>query len=224
MIDLGRRDRAGRRGRRRLWLAAVLLAAAGAADSVSAVSRTAIIQSITPDHMRGRMAAVYALVVTSGPRLGDIESGAVAGAAGRALLGHLGRPGLPGRRRRRARGLPGARALRRRAVDRRTRAQPGVGFAATMAATAHREPSARRARSSPTRRRFAVAVRTGFVARGLTYALIGAIAIALALGAGSRAQAPNQQGALSLVASAPLGSVALDRRSPSAWGPTRCGS
>jgi MFS family permease len=65
-----------------LWLAAVLLAAAGAADSISAVSRTAIIQSLTPDHMRGRMASVYALVVTSGPRLGDIESGAVAGAAG----------------------------------------------------------------------------------------------------------------------------------------------
>jgi MFS family permease len=65
-----------------LWLAALLLAAAGAADSVSAVSRTAIIQSLTPDHMRGRMASVYSLVVTSGPRLGDIESGAVAGAAG----------------------------------------------------------------------------------------------------------------------------------------------
>ena len=65
-----------------LWLAAVLLAAAGAADSISAVSRTAIIQSLTPDHMRGRMASVYALVVTSGPRLGDIEAGAVAGAAG----------------------------------------------------------------------------------------------------------------------------------------------
>jgi MFS family permease len=65
-----------------LWLAVVLLAAAGAADSISAVSRTAIIQSLTPDHMRGRMASVYALVVTGGPRLGDIESGAVAGAAG----------------------------------------------------------------------------------------------------------------------------------------------
>ena len=65
-----------------LWLAAALLAAAGAADSISAVSRTAIIQSLTPDHLRGRMASVYSLVVTSGPRLGDIESGAVAGAAG----------------------------------------------------------------------------------------------------------------------------------------------
>lgn len=65
-----------------LWLAAVLLATAGAADSVSAVCRSAINQSVTPDHLRGRMSSVYTLVVTSGPRLGDIESGAVAGAAG----------------------------------------------------------------------------------------------------------------------------------------------
>jgi len=61
-----------------LWLAAVLLAIAGGADSVSAVCRTTINQSVTPDEMRGRMSAVYSLVVTSGPRLGDIESGAVA--------------------------------------------------------------------------------------------------------------------------------------------------
>ena len=32
--------------------------------------------------MRGRMSAVFSLVVTSGPRLGDVESGSVAGAAG----------------------------------------------------------------------------------------------------------------------------------------------
>jgi MFS family permease len=67
---------------RSLWLAAALLALAGAADSVSAVCRTTINQSMTPDHMRGRMSAVYSLVVTGGPRLGDIESGAVAGAVG----------------------------------------------------------------------------------------------------------------------------------------------
>jgi MFS family permease len=65
-----------------VWVAAVFLAVAGAADSVSAVSRNAIIQSVTPDHMRGRMASVYAVVVTGGPRLGDIESGTVAGVAG----------------------------------------------------------------------------------------------------------------------------------------------
>jgi MFS family permease len=67
---------------RTLWLAAVLLACAGAADSVSAVCRSAINQTVTPDHLRGRMSSVFSLVVTSGPRLGDIESGVVAGAAG----------------------------------------------------------------------------------------------------------------------------------------------
>jgi MFS family permease len=61
-----------------LWLAAALLALAGAADSVSAVCRSAINQSVTPDHMRGRMSSVFSLVVTSGPRLGDIEAGSVA--------------------------------------------------------------------------------------------------------------------------------------------------
>jgi MFS family permease len=63
-----------------LWLAAACLALAGAADSVSAVCRQIINQSVTPDAMRGRMSSVFSLVVTSGPRLGDIESGAVAAA------------------------------------------------------------------------------------------------------------------------------------------------
>jgi MFS family permease len=62
--------------------AAVLLIVAGWADGISAVSRTTISQTLTPDHLRGRMSAVYSLVVTSGPRLGDIESGLVAGLAG----------------------------------------------------------------------------------------------------------------------------------------------
>ncbi len=63
---------------RQLWVAALLLAAAGAADSVSAVCRSVINQTVTPDAMRGRMSSVFSLVVTSGPRLGDIESGTVA--------------------------------------------------------------------------------------------------------------------------------------------------
>jgi hypothetical protein len=64
-----------------LWVAAGLLALAGAADSVSAVCRSTINQSVTPDAMRGRMSSVYSLVVTSGPRLGDVEAGAVAAVA-----------------------------------------------------------------------------------------------------------------------------------------------
>lgn len=67
---------------RSLWPAAVLLALAGAADSVSAVCRSVINQTVTPDAMRGRMSSVFSLVVTSGPRLGDIEAGAVASLGG----------------------------------------------------------------------------------------------------------------------------------------------
>ena len=63
-----------------IWLAAAAFAIAGAADSVSAVCRSTISQSLTPDHLRGRMSSVFTLVVTSGPRLGDVESGTVASA------------------------------------------------------------------------------------------------------------------------------------------------
>jgi MFS family permease len=61
--------------------ALILFAIAGAADSVSAVCRSTISQSVTPDHMRGRMSSVFSLVVASGPRLGDVESGTVASLA-----------------------------------------------------------------------------------------------------------------------------------------------
>src|SRR4051812_45586513 len=62
-------------------LAALLFAIAGAADSVSAVCRSTISQTLTPDALRGRMSSVFLLVVAGGPRLGDVESGAVASLA-----------------------------------------------------------------------------------------------------------------------------------------------
>jgi predicted MFS family arabinose efflux permease len=65
-----------------LWPAVAAFAVAGAADSVSAVCRTTINQTVTADSMRGRMSSVFSLVVTSGPRLGDVESGAAAAAIG----------------------------------------------------------------------------------------------------------------------------------------------
>jgi hypothetical protein len=58
-------------------------------------------------------------------------------------------------------------------------------------------------------RTFGLLVRAGFFARGITYGLIGALALALAAGAGSANARPNQQGALALIARAPLGKVAL---------------
>jgi MFS family permease len=63
-----------------LVVAIALLATAGAADSISAVCRSTISQTLTPDRLRGRMSSVFSLVVASGPRLGDIESGTVAAA------------------------------------------------------------------------------------------------------------------------------------------------
>jgi MFS family permease len=61
--------------------AALMLAIAGAADSVSAVCRSTINQTVTPEEMRGRMSSVFGLVVTGGVRLGDIEAGLVASLA-----------------------------------------------------------------------------------------------------------------------------------------------
>jgi Domain of Unknown Function (DUF1206) len=52
-------------------------------------------------------------------------------------------------------------------------------------------------------------VRAGFVGRGITYGLIGALAFALAAGAGTMGAAPNQQGALSLISRSIVGRVAL---------------
>jgi MFS family permease len=61
-----------------LWIALVLLAVAGWADVISAVLRNTILQSTTPDRLRSRMSSVQIAVVQGGPRLGDLESGAVA--------------------------------------------------------------------------------------------------------------------------------------------------
>src|SRR5207302_6298788 len=60
------------------WLGLLLLVIAGAADSFSAVCRTTIMQTITPDDLRGRLTAVYYMVVVGGPYIGDLESGTVA--------------------------------------------------------------------------------------------------------------------------------------------------
>lgn len=59
-------------------LALLFLALAGAADVVSAVFRGTILQLTVPDALRGRISAVNMMVVAGGPRLGDVEAGAVA--------------------------------------------------------------------------------------------------------------------------------------------------
>jgi predicted MFS family arabinose efflux permease len=65
-----------------LPLALLLLAVAGWADVLSAVFRNTIIQFAGPDGMRGRLMGVQMAVVAGGPRLGDLEAGAVANAFG----------------------------------------------------------------------------------------------------------------------------------------------
>jgi MFS family permease len=61
-----------------LWAALALLAVAGWADVISAVLRSAILQTSVPEAFRSRISSVQIAVVEGGPRLGDLESGAVA--------------------------------------------------------------------------------------------------------------------------------------------------
>ncbi|HEX4822609.1 MAG TPA: MFS transporter [Acidimicrobiales bacterium] len=61
-----------------LPLGLLMLAIAGAADVISAVFRGTILQLHVPDRLRGRLQALNIAVVTGGPRLGDLEAGAVA--------------------------------------------------------------------------------------------------------------------------------------------------
>lgn len=65
-----------------LALTVLFLAVAGAADVVSAVFRGTILLEKTPDALLGRVNALNIMVVTGGPRLGDVEAGLVAGVAG----------------------------------------------------------------------------------------------------------------------------------------------
>lgn len=59
-------------------LAGVALAGTGAADNVSAVFRTTILQTAAPDDVRGRMQGLFYVVVAGGPRVGDLLAGGLA--------------------------------------------------------------------------------------------------------------------------------------------------
>ncbi|MFF8697504.1 MFS transporter [Streptomyces albidoflavus] len=62
---------------RNLWLGLLFLALAGAADAISMVFRSTMLQAATPDAMRGRLQGVFIVVVAGGPRLGDFLAGSV---------------------------------------------------------------------------------------------------------------------------------------------------
>lgn len=71
-------------------LSFVMLLILGAADMVSVFVRTHLTQAHTPDDMRGRVASVNMLFITTSNELGDFESGLMAsviGAAPAAIVG-----------------------------------------------------------------------------------------------------------------------------------------
>src|SRR5207253_1493951 len=68
-----------------LWLSVLMLAAVGAGNAISAVLRSTSNQLLTPDHIRGRVAAVNNAFVNAGPQLGQFESGLAASIGGARL-------------------------------------------------------------------------------------------------------------------------------------------
>ena len=61
-----------------LPLALVLLAIAGGADMMSGIFRMTIWNRTVPDELRGRLASIEMLSYSTGPILGNLETGAVA--------------------------------------------------------------------------------------------------------------------------------------------------
>ncbi|KQR92306.1 MULTISPECIES: MFS transporter [Microbacterium] len=57
---------------------AAVLAVSGAADNVSAIYRSTMMQSAVPDAMRGRLQGIFTVVVAGGPRIGALYAGTLA--------------------------------------------------------------------------------------------------------------------------------------------------
>lgn len=73
-----------------LPLALLSLVAAGTADTFTVVSRGTIVQTATPDDLRGRVSSLDYLVGAGGPSLGDLRAGVIAGATSGAVSCILG--------------------------------------------------------------------------------------------------------------------------------------
>lgn len=65
-----------------LWVALVFLMLASASDMVSGLFRDAILKTVTPDEMRGRLEGISLSVVGTGPSLGNGEAGLLASVTG----------------------------------------------------------------------------------------------------------------------------------------------
>jgi MFS family permease len=75
------------------WLSGAALAVLGAADMLSVYVRQTLVQLVTPDPMRGRVAAVSFLFIGASNELGEFESGITArllGPIGSTLFGGIG--------------------------------------------------------------------------------------------------------------------------------------
>ncbi|QHT57314.1 MFS transporter [Cellulomonas sp. H30R-01] len=73
-----------------LALAVLTLVVAGAADAISSVFRQSILQTATPDDMRGRLQGVFVVVVAGGPRLGELLLGGLATRVGEGWTAVIG--------------------------------------------------------------------------------------------------------------------------------------
>jgi MFS family permease len=73
-----------------LWATLLMLVIAGAADSVSVVSRGTVVQLAVPDRVRGRVSSLDYLVGVAGPELGNVRGGLVAGATSGSLATIIG--------------------------------------------------------------------------------------------------------------------------------------
>ncbi|MFC3060761.1 MFS transporter [Paenirhodobacter populi] len=71
-------------------LSILALLITGAADNVSVVIRSSLVQLLTPDEMRGRVNAVNSLFIGTSNQLGEFESGMAAGLAGPVAAGVIG--------------------------------------------------------------------------------------------------------------------------------------
>jgi hypothetical protein len=60
---------------RSLWLSLVMLALTGAFDNVSVVLRQSLIQTKTPDYVKGRVLAFSSIFISSSNQFGAVESG-----------------------------------------------------------------------------------------------------------------------------------------------------
>jgi MFS family permease len=65
-----------------LWVALVFLGLAGAADMISGIFRGTLWNQTIPDRLRGRLAGIEQVSYSSGPLLGNLESGVVASLVG----------------------------------------------------------------------------------------------------------------------------------------------